>query len=61
MKVIRVEIGKYKLQDIPKDEYTFFLALGHAVDEINAITKMMYWAANTNTPTKNDPEDHGRF
>jgi len=59
MKVIRVEIGKNELLSIPELDYTFFLALGHVSNEINAITKMMYWAANT--PIHNEAEDHGRF
>jgi hypothetical protein len=59
MKVIRVQIEKDKLLSIPDVESTFFLALGHVANEINAITKMLYWAANT--PAENDAEDHGRF
>lgn len=59
MKVIKVEIGKDKLLSIPELDFTFFLALGHVSNEINATTKMMFWA--TNTPIHNEAEDHGRF
>lgn len=44
---------------IPDRERTLFLALGHAANEINAITKMLYWAANG--PNDTAAEGHGRF
>ncbi len=59
MKVLRGELRKDKLLSIPEIEYTFFLALGHVSNEINATKKMLYWAANT--PIHNEGDDHGRF
>ena len=60
MKVIRVELGKGQLLAMPEPERAFFLTLGHILNELNALTRMMYWAAGT--PAKeNSPEDHGRF
>ncbi|MEN4040827.1 MAG: hypothetical protein ROW52_12000 [Anaerolineaceae bacterium] len=59
MKIIKVEIGKDQLLSIPELEYTFFLSLGHIVNEINAVTKMMYWASIT--PTYHEADENGRF
>lgn len=59
MKVIDVQLQKDRLLTVPELERTLFLALGHAANELNAITKMLYWAANA--PANTDAEDHGRF
>lgn len=59
MKVVDVQLQKGNLLTVPDRERTLFLALGHAGNEINAIAKMLYWAANA--PARNDAEDHGRL
>lgn len=59
MKVIKVELDKDRILSMPELEHTFFFALGHVANEINATTKMMYWAANA--PNKNDVDQHGNF
>ncbi len=59
MKVIKVELDKDRILSMPELEHTFFLALGHVANEINATTKMMYWAANA--PNKKDVDQHGNF
>ena len=59
MKVTRVHISKDQLLAIPEAERTFFLALAHMFNEINALTKMLYWAAHA--PDSTEAEDHGRL
>ena len=59
MRLTRVEISKDRLLAIPEAERTFFLALAHLFNEINALTKMLYWAASA--PDTTEAEDHGRL
>ena len=59
MKVIKVELERDRILSMPEIEHTFFLALGHVANEINAITKMMYWASNT--AGQNEVNQHGSF
>jgi len=55
----KLRIDKSDLLSIPEVERTFFLALGHASNEINALTKMLYWSAGT--PAGTVAEYHGRY
>ena len=57
--VIRSQITKEMLLSMSDVESALFLALAHAFNETNALTRMLYWAANA--PTRNDAEEHGRF
>jgi hypothetical protein len=59
MKVIYVQLDKTKLLGLPEPERSLFLGLGHVANEINALTKMLYWAAGTPAPTA--AQEHGRF
>jgi len=59
MKVINIQLQRDKLLSIPQDERRFFVSIGHSANEINAITKLMYWASITSINSQ--AEDHGRF
>lgn len=59
MKVIRVELDKNKLLALPQSEATFFLSLGHVCNEINAVTKLLFWSSNYKT--EGEAEEHGQF
>jgi hypothetical protein len=57
MKVIEVRLDRDRLLTLPTPERIFFLALGHVTNEVNAITKILYWAANG--PTAIEAEANG--
>lgn len=59
MKVTRIKLEKDKLLMIPETERTFFIALGHIINEVNALTKMLYWASRA--PERNEVESDGKF
>jgi len=46
MKVIDVQLDQSKLLLLPNDERTLYFSLGHAVNEVNALAKLLYWASN---------------
>ncbi len=56
MSVIRAEISKPKLTSLPADEQTLLLGLAHLYNEVNALTKVLYWSAITpaETPAEKD-------
>lgn len=58
MKVIDVQFDKDKLLLLPPSERTLYFALGHAVNETNALAKMLYWASNG--LARNEAEKRGR-
>jgi hypothetical protein len=58
MNVISIRLDIEKLKQLPDKERAFFIGLGHISNEINALTKMMYWAANA--PERNDAEINGQ-
>ncbi len=58
MNVIAVRLNKDKLITLPDAERVFFIGLGHISNEINAITKMLYWSAGT--PQRNNAEINGQ-
>ncbi len=59
MRITRIKLDKEKLLEIPETERIFFIALGHSINEVNAIAKMLYWAANA--PESCEVEEHGKF
>ena len=59
MSVIRVEVNKDKFASLPAAEQTLFLGVAHLYNEVNATTKLLYWAATT--PTGTEAQDHGRL
>jgi len=59
MKIVSVELSKPKLLGMLDGERSFFFGLGHIANEINAVTKVLYWAAGA--PGRNDAETHGRL
>ena len=59
MNVIRVHIDRKKLMSLPDDERILFLSLGLFVNEINALTRMLYWAANRKSDKLNEAEENG--
>jgi hypothetical protein len=58
MKVIDVQLDKSKLLLMPEDERILYFSLGHAVNEVNALTKLLYWVSNG--LARNDAEQRGR-
>lgn len=58
MKVIDVQLDQSKLLLLPEDERTLYFSLGHAANEINALAKLLYWAANG--LARNEAERRGR-
>jgi hypothetical protein len=59
MKVVHVQLSKEKLLTLHTLESTFFIALGHMLNELNSFTKFLYWSANA--PVRNNAEDQGKF
>lgn len=59
MKVVEITLHRDKLLALPELERTFFIGLGHFANEINAVTKLLYWAAVPEKP--NSVEDRGNF
>lgn len=57
MKVIDVQFDQSKLLLLPEDERTLYFSLGHAANEVNALTKLLYWASNG--LARNEAEQHG--
>ncbi len=58
MKVIDVQFDKDKLLLLPPSERTLYFSLGHAVNETNALARMLYWASNG--LARNEAEQRGR-
>lgn len=58
MELTKVELDREKLLALSPQEYTFFLSFGHHANEINAVTKLMYWAADGDEV--DSPQEHGR-
>lgn len=59
MKVMRIHINKRELMSLQDDERILFLSLGLFVNEINALTRMLYWAANRKSDKLNEAEENG--
>lgn len=58
MNVLKVQIGRDELLSLPEADYSFFLALGHVTNEVNALTRLAYWAAGA--PSRNnEANEHG--
>ncbi|MBN2256907.1 MAG: hypothetical protein JW704_03675 [Anaerolineaceae bacterium] len=49
MIIKRCELDIDKLCTLPENEYVVLHTLGHVFNELNGLTKMLYWASNTNT------------
>ncbi len=58
MELTKVRLDRDKLLALSEDEYTFFVALGHHSNEVNAITKLIYWSADNEDG--GGPEGDGR-
>lgn len=58
MDVIEIDIDSNKLKQLPFEEQILFIGLGHIYNEINALTKILYWA--TICPVKNEAETNGQ-
>ena len=58
MKIIDVQLDKSKLLLLPEEERTLYFSLGHAVNEVNALTKLLYWSSNGSS--KNEAEQRGQ-
>ena len=58
MRIIDVQLNKDRLLAISDKERTLFLAFGHVANELNALTKMLYWSGSA--PIRNDAEARGQ-
>ncbi len=59
MNVIKVRLNSEKLKQLPGEDRNLFIGLGHIFNEINAITKMLYWTCNA--PQQNKAEENGQY
>ena len=59
MDLTKVELDKEKLLSLTVPERTFFLALGHLSNELNASPKLLYWAANA--PLDHEVHEAGQY
>jgi hypothetical protein len=60
MGVLRVQLLKEQLLLLPVSERALFLMLGHIANELNAVSRLCYWAA-TSPERDGTPEGHGQF
>jgi len=58
VRLSKVELDRNELLELSDDELTFFLAFGDHANEINAVTKLMYWAGGEDAAAS--PQAHGR-
>ncbi|HUU19748.1 MAG TPA: hypothetical protein VMW72_21535 [Sedimentisphaerales bacterium] len=49
MKLLKVEISKSQLSQIPENERVFFVLLGSLLNDLNMFQKLAYFSANTKT------------
>jgi hypothetical protein len=59
MELTRIRLDRDRLLEVPQEQCKFFIALGHHSNEVNAITKLMYWCAGGEEDE--GPQSHGRY
>ena len=59
MTIYRARLSKDGLRQLPSAERKLFLTLGHAVNEVNALRKLLFWSSDFSD--KNDVVTQGRI
>ncbi len=59
MILTKVTLDRNQLKALREPDKTFFISIGHMANEVNIITKLMYWVSNSDPD--NDAEQSGQF